>query len=303
LDKLDDAFLFIVSFVGLLITIIQASIFGTDVKSLVEILPLLFLGMGIPLYIGYFRGAISIAPVNHSVAERMRGWIYLIMGVSGYFGFIFSFGQTSQIERWIVMYSIAAGGLVMTFLVQRWFIDVFDVGENLSCQYSFFGTVAPAFFLSFVLRMVVSIYSDLSAIPELSSFSMFLLISFIWVTWCVTMACLVWEKISRDIISATLPLNTTLMQKRRRWNFAAKLFFLNADISNFVFREDTNLQAKVTWWMGIVLGFLGFLLFAVPMLGLGFLLVSIFFVGIGAFRFWRMDRIDFSEFHHACIKI
>ena len=56
LDKLDDAFLFIVSFIGLLITIIQASIFGTSVQSLVEVLPLLFLGMVMPLYIGYFRG-------------------------------------------------------------------------------------------------------------------------------------------------------------------------------------------------------------------------------------------------------
>lgn len=302
LDKLDDAFLFIVSFVGLLITILQASVFGTDVESLVGILPLLFLGMVIPLYIGYFRGAISIIPVNYSVAERMRGWIYLIMGVSGYFGFIFSFGQASLIEIWIVMYSIAAVGLVLTFLVQRWFIDVFDVGENLSCQYSFFGTIASAFLLSFVLRMFVSLYSDLSAQSGLPLSSMFLLIFFIWVTWCVSMACLMWEKISRDIISTALPLNTIQIQKRRRWNFAAKLFFLNTDIYNFVFREDTNLQAKVTWWIGIALGVLGSLLFAVPMLGLGFLLVSIFFVGIGAFRFWS-DRIDFSEFSHACIKI
>ena len=197
---------------------------------------------------------------------------------------------------------LAAVGLVLTFLVQRWFIDVFDVGENLSCQYSFFGTIASAFLLSFVLRMFVSLYSDLSAQPGLPLSSMFLLIFFIWVTWCVSMACLMWEKISRDIISTALPLNTTQIQKRRRWNFAAKLFFLNTDIYNFVFREDTNLQAKVTWWMGIVLGVLGSLLFAVPMLGLGFLLVSIFFVGIGAFRFWS-DKIDFSEFSHACIKI
>lgn len=295
MDKLDDAFLFIVSFIGLLITIIQASIFGTDVKSLVEILPLLILGMGIPLYIGYFRGAISIAPVNDSVAERMRGWIYLIMGVSGYFGFMFSHGLANQMERWIVLYSIAIIGLALTFIMHRWFIDVFDVGEDLSHQYSFFGSIVPAFLLSFVFRMFASLVSDLSAGPGLPPFSMFLLACFVWVTWCVVMTSLVWEKISRNIISAALPLNTSRMQKRRRWSFVVKLFFLNADISSFVLREDTNLQARVAWLMGFVLGVLGCSLFVVPMLGLSFLLVSIFFVGMGTFRFCRMNRIDFSE--------
>jgi len=300
LSKLDDAFLFIVSFVGLLITIVQASIFGANVKSLLEILPLLFLGMGIPLYIGYFRGAISIAPVNHSVAERMRGWIYLIMGVGGYFGFMFSHGAPSQIDRWIILYSIAVVGLNLAFIMQRWFIDVFDVGESLSHQYSFFGTITSAFLLSFVFRMFVSLVSDLSAVSELPPFSMFLLAFFVWMTWGSLMMSFVWEKISRNIVSAVLPLNISHIQKRSSRNFTMKLLLLNTDIYRFVFTENTNLQAYVAWLMGIVLGTLGCLLIVIPVLGFGFLLASIFFTGLGTYSFCRMDKIDFSEFRHAC---
>lgn len=303
MDKLDDALLFIVSFVGLLATIVQGSFFGISVESLFEILPLLVLGMGIPLYIGYFRAAISIAPVNRSIMERMRGWVYLIMGVSGYLGFVFSPRYANQIDRWIVLYSIVAIGLVLAFFVQRWFIDVFGVGENLSYQYSFFGTIVPAFLLSFVWRMLVSIYFDLSAKPGLPLPSMLLLTGFIWITWCATMVYFAWEKMSRSIVTAALQLNKARMQRRRHWNFTVKLFLLNIDIYRFLLMGNIKPEAKVGWSMGIVLGGLGFLLFAIPVLGLGFLLVSMFFFGLGTFRFCRRNRIDFSEFHHACIDI
>ena len=198
------------------------------------------------------------------------------------------------------MYSTAAVGLAVVFLVQRWFINVFDVGEDLSCQYSFFGTTALAFLLSFVLRMIVSLYSDLSARPGLPLSSMFLLILFIWVTWCVAMICFVWEKLSRNIIRAVLPLNIGHIQKRGRRNFTMKLLLLNTDMYRLVFRESTNLQAYMAWWMGIGLGVLGVFLIPIPVLGCGFLLTSIFFIGLGTYYFCRMDRIDFSEFHHAC---
>jgi len=134
------------------------SIFGTDIKSLVEIIPLLFLGIVIPFYIGYVRGAISIGFINRSVVERMRGWVYLIMGVSGYFGYVLSGGQAPDLVKlWIIFYSIGAVGVLLTFLLRRWFIDVFAVGEAMSHQYSFFGTIVSAYVLPFVLRMVVSI--------------------------------------------------------------------------------------------------------------------------------------------------
>lgn len=302
LEKLDDAFLFAVSFVGLFITIVQVFIFGKPaVESLVEILPLLFLGIVMPFYIGYVRGAISIRFINHSVVERMRGWIYMVMGVSGYFGFVLSSRLENLIHRWIVFYFLGAIGLGLTYILRRWFIDVFDVGERISHQYSFFGSIVSAYFLPFVLRMVVGLYSDLSGKPQFTPFLMFLLVSFFWVTWCALMVCIVYEKISRNVINTEYCLDVDHLESRRRRNFFIKLVLLNTDIYRFVLRESTNLQAWVLWTQGLAIGVLGFTLFVlrIPVYPEVYLLTSMIFLGLGTNRFRVMTEIDFSDLGHA----
>lgn len=296
LERLDTAFLFIVSFVGLVITIVQVSIFEkANLRGLVEIIPLLFLGIVIPFYVGYLRGAISIVFTNRSIVERMRGWVYLIMGVSGYFGYVFSSGQTNLLKMWATFYSIGLVGLGLTFLLQRWFINVFDVGDKTSHQYSFFGTIVSAYFFPFVLRMLVSLYSDLSARPQFSPLLVSLLVIFIWITLGIAMVSLVFEKVSRNIIDSV---DINHLGRCRHRNFVVKLFLLNLDVYRFVFNENTNLQAFVSWWMGLIFGALGVFLFAIshiPIFPEAFLIVSIFFLGLGTLLFWRMRRIDFSK--------
>ena len=296
-------------------------------KSLVEIIPLLFLGIVIPFCIGYIRGAISIVFINRSIVERMRGWVYLIMGVFGYFGYVLSSRQPNLISiwireisgnsglillgnyadltgMWIILYSIAAVGLVLTFVLQRGFIEVFGVGERLSHQYSFFGAIATAFLLSFVSRMFVSLYSDLSARPQFSPYLMLLLTIFIWITCLVAITCLAFEKISRSVINTDLCLDTTHIQRRRHRNFAAKVFLLNIDIYRFVFSKITNFQVNFAqaWWIGVIFGLLGwsFLVFipifrAFPFFSTALLWISIPFFISAAIYFWKME-IDFSEF-------
>lgn len=81
LDRLDDAFLFTISLVGVLFTVVQVATEG--ITGLIEILPLLILGIAIPFYVGYIRGAIECK----SVIERARGWVYLAVVVIAYFAF------------------------------------------------------------------------------------------------------------------------------------------------------------------------------------------------------------------------
>jgi len=73
LERLDDAFLFLLGFVGLVITVLQVYLFGTSLIGLLETFPLIFLGIVMPFYVGYIRGAISIHLINRSIVERMRG--------------------------------------------------------------------------------------------------------------------------------------------------------------------------------------------------------------------------------------
>lgn len=298
LERLDDAFLFAVGFVGLLITVVQVFVFGEpDVKSLVEILPLLFLGIVMPFYIGYVRGAISMRLINRSVVERMRGWIYMVMGVCGYFGFVLSSGLEGQICRWIVFYSLGGVGLILVLVLRRWFVNVFNVGERISHQYSIVGTITSAYFLPFVLRMLVGLHSDLSARPQFLPFTVFLLTFFSWLTFSALMVCVVYEKVSRNVINTEQSLDAESVESRRRRNFLVRLILLNTDIYRFVLHPETNLEAWVLWTEGLGLALLGsllFLAFRVPGFPEVLLLASAVLLGLGTVRFGRIREINFS---------
>ena len=83
-DRLDNAFLFVLSSVGLLISFIQ--IRQKSLSGLIEAIPFLLLGIILPFYVGYLRGAIE----KDSLGERIRGWICLIIGTTSYFALYLS---------------------------------------------------------------------------------------------------------------------------------------------------------------------------------------------------------------------
>lgn len=90
IDKLDSLILItpsIFAILGFLIQLLINSIaYSLNISAMLHeiayysIVPLLFFVVFLPLYIGYWRGALT----KHSIIERVRGWIYLIIGVTTY---------------------------------------------------------------------------------------------------------------------------------------------------------------------------------------------------------------------------
>lgn len=78
-DKLDALLLAIPSIIGIFGILIQLiiNVFISFTEIIYYIaLPALFFTIVIPLYIGYWRGVL----VKNSIIERIRGWIYLVLG-------------------------------------------------------------------------------------------------------------------------------------------------------------------------------------------------------------------------------
>ena len=291
IDKLDNAFLFLLSFIGLVITIVQVYIVG--ISGLLESLPLLFIGIAIPFYIGYLRGAVSMELINHSLVERMRGWVYLIIGVSAYTGYVISIRVSFKILFWFdvpFIFCIAIGG-VFTYLLLKWVINVFrqEIGNNISYEYAFSGTIVSAFLLPFFLRMLVSMYMDLQPRFQYSSLLMF----FVWITLTMTWVSFVYEKVSRNIINSNLRLNATEIEKRRqRWVFS-RFFVYISEIYYFTFQA--SLRSTFLWGEGMLIGLLGSLLFVlrIPIFSDAYLMTSAFLLFLGTVYFMKL-RIDFS---------
>lgn len=83
IDRLDDAFLFSLSLVSIVISFIQINM--KDLIQILEAVPFLLLGVILPFVVGYVKGALEI----NSLEERMRGWIYFVIGMISYFAFFY----------------------------------------------------------------------------------------------------------------------------------------------------------------------------------------------------------------------
>jgi len=76
--KLDSALLFLSSTVGIIFAVVRAAINPT--ASIVTAIPLIILGIVLPFYYGYVRGAL----VKSSAVDRYRGWIFFLVGLGAY---------------------------------------------------------------------------------------------------------------------------------------------------------------------------------------------------------------------------
>jgi len=76
--KLDSALLFLSSTMGIIFAIIRV-ITPADVGILSSI-PLILFGVISPFYYGYIQGAI----VHNSAIDRVRGWIFFLIGLGSY---------------------------------------------------------------------------------------------------------------------------------------------------------------------------------------------------------------------------
>jgi len=103
-DKLDEAFLFLISLTSVIFMIIQA--FFGGITFVLYSIPLLVVGVVIPLYYGYWRGALE-----DSAIMRARGWAFLLSGVFGYIATVILYNIT---ELGPVIW---AGSLVLFFFL------------------------------------------------------------------------------------------------------------------------------------------------------------------------------------------
>ncbi len=78
LGKVDAALLFLASSVGTIFAVIRAVVSGA--RRLWYVVPLLLLGVVLPLYFGYWRGGV----VRSSAIDRYRGWIFFWVGLGFY---------------------------------------------------------------------------------------------------------------------------------------------------------------------------------------------------------------------------
>jgi len=119
MQNLDQLFLFLTSILGLFFSLIY--ILFERIETVVGFLPILILGLFIPVYIGYIRGAILI----DNLEERIKGWIYFVYGIIVYITeVVLSITRRTLADMNIGFTNISllvvfAGGLILGYVVAR----------------------------------------------------------------------------------------------------------------------------------------------------------------------------------------
>lgn len=286
LEKLDNAFLFIVGFVGLLFTIIQFYIEG--INGLIEISPLLVLGIGLPFYVGYIRGSIEY---GSSLTERVRGWAYLIVGVSIYVGvLLLPYGIAYY---WVSL--IFAVGFV--YLTEKWFNRVFGMKNNINNLYAFSGTAVGGFLLAFLLGYIVRVYFVLSVLVQFST----ALISIIFLGTFFFLTFLILEKLSRELMNANLPLKIEEIENRQKQHFFIRHTKCFGELMNLAFRQDRRiiyfLVGVLTFSIAAIFILLGSFYFgSLPIIPDTLIIMAIACFMIAAILFLKLKEINFSRF-------
>lgn len=180
-DKLDDAFLFGLASIGIIISFMLISIEKNDWTQIISAIPFLLLGILLPFIVGYLRGAIAL----NNITERIRGWIYFLIGTISYFAF---FTVTKLRNIGIDYYSseaiflvIIALGVLITYAFLKWFKGIFKVQSRLS-TYAFSATSLSAFIFSFISSLIVALLYDYRSKNILEIISLNPIELFFWVT-------------------------------------------------------------------------------------------------------------------------
>lgn len=121
LGKLDSLLLFLSSLLGLGFALLQ--LMYNNILILVYFLPLLFLILVMPVYIGYIRGAILL----DSIVERIRGWLFLMLGGGFYIGTVIFISLLKyfdfELELWVGL--ISSGVVVIATIYSNFTAKVF----------------------------------------------------------------------------------------------------------------------------------------------------------------------------------
>jgi len=158
-------FLYLTSVLGFFFSLVY--ILFERIETVIGFIPILIVGMVIPIYIGYIRGAILV----DSIEERIRGWIYFIYGLIVYI----AEAVPSIVRRLLIamniefenisLLAILAGGLILGFVIgrgrmHRWFSRIiftaFDRKATTLTDKIYKDTALSAFILSFFMYISFS---------------------------------------------------------------------------------------------------------------------------------------------------
>lgn len=277
IERLDNAFLFIVGLVGLLFTITQVYMEG--ISGLIEISPLIFLGIFLPFYVGYLRGAIEV----NSVIERIRGWVYLAVGMSTYLAFFIM--RINTYFYWIFILI----AFLSTYSLKKWFNAIFEIANNVSNFYAFSGTVIAAFTLAVISRRLMWAL----LLPAFVMTSDFCYIYFGLILFVIL------EKLSRSMPEVQLPLERQEVNKLRKvW------LSLSGEVLGFgfVLFAMIHIDLKIAFFffqtyafvlIGLIIHMFGTSPYN-PFANI-FFLASMLFATVGLCFFWRIEKNDFSK--------
>lgn len=282
IEKLDNAFLFVISLIGLLFTIIQ--FYREGVSGLIEIAPLLVLGTVVPFYIGYIRGAIEC----NTIIERVRGWVYLTVGVIAYFAFfIESFGVSFDVGL-LVYFLIITFGAFSVYYLEKWFSKFFGIQDKIANRYAFYGTMFAGVGFAYVSRLIVLAYNSLQPALQNSDF----IITIILTTVTVFLTSLAFEKMSRQV----LDVNLTLIKKQvfALERFRNRIYVMPLEL---VYSLLSTLQKKKPLLLDltIIYAFISIFLVTFPIVFNLLILSSVVCYSLGIIQFLRSGKTDFSN--------
>lgn len=288
LEKLDNAFLFAIGLIGLLFTIVQTLRVGKN--SLVEISPLLILGIVVPFYVGYVRGAIEY----NSTIERIRGWVYFIIGVISYFAFsLESLGVPMDVGVWLYFILVTFGIFSVRFL-EKWFSKFFNLKRRNSNFYSFYGTAVAGVALAFSSRTAIIIFDELYPNFQYSS----TLIPEIFVTYVVLLSALAIEKISRQVINADLSFlgeQSKQLRKARFWQRGSISILALFSLLVFVLYTKKPVHLALTLILVLAGSLLESSAYKIPVLPDAMIVASMVSFSLLLIPFFQTEKIDFGK--------
>lgn len=270
LDRLDNAFLFVISAIGLLVTIIQG--YSRGILGIVELIPILVLGVPLPFYIGYVRGAISLPQNDEAIFERLRGWGYLTFGLGAYISILAPI-LPSLVPYGLILYlGILFLSAVFAGQIQGWFIRVFNVGRDPKHQISYSGAIASGTCFAVAFGFTIAAFAQFPSLASLDYYASRTV--FIFVIIVLAAAGITFEKASRMIASETRSLDEKqvkgVVEGNLIWRLTAGVYTL----SGFIFVSCK--KSSVLWIVGLMVGLGGSIIQVSPLLkGLSWLTVPI----------------------------
>jgi hypothetical protein len=288
-ESLDNGLLFALGLVTFVITLLQINM--DDPTQVIEAIPFIVLGIVLPFVVGYLRGAIEF----DSVEERLRGWIYFLIGTFSYFAFFATFRirNYGYAVTESVFIFILICGTVTTYLLLKWAKRIFNI-QNLSVQYAYSATILGAATCAWLLRTLISIFldfqgrnvyelitTDYASLPFWISISLF--------SFSIVVVC---EKASGNALKRKLQLPNLGNRIQRSFIIRG----LSLGIRLFEYSLGYNFKALLLWIYSFCFWFLGCLLLALKAnpLSLLFFVIMIIPWLMATILFYRTQMSDFK---------